>query len=775
MSFMLFDVKTLELDKIIERVLDHGHTELGKKRIRAITPTNDEKTILFDLSEVDDAKKMVKEGLDPRFGGIYNLEKALKRAAIEGVLEIGDFLDIMSHIDAVKYMKKDLLRYQSIMQESLDIERYADELESLPELKKAILNVIDADGHILSSASSTLKDIRHQLDKTERQIKTALDHVLKTQSKKLADSLVTMRYNRYVVPVKLSDKNTFKGTVLDYSSSGETVYIEPDSVREISSKKERLEAEEKHEIERLLFALTLEVKHYLHPLKSNQDIFTHLDFIFAKAKYAWHIDANKPALSKTFSYINARHPLIPQDEVVANTIAFNESVQSMIITGSNTGGKTVTLKTVGLLSLMVQSGMLIPVAHNSTFTIFNEIRADIGDEQSIEQSLSTFSSHMKNIVNIINNVQDKSLILLDELGSGTDPTEGASLGMSILNHLSQKDVLIMATTHYPELKAYAYSKPSIMNASVEFDETTLKPTYRLLLNTPGESHALLIADRLGLNKSIIEDAKGQVLSSKSEISELIDTLRNESTRLDKMIQSYEKNLTEVESEKKDILALKRSLQKEKETLKEKMALENKRVLDELKEDALNLIKDLEALKTKSFKEHELAELKYKTKQLTQEEVQESSTKDHVYKPGDLVYVIKFNRYGELLEKQKNKQWLVQMGGLKSVFKEKEFEYANEQTKPKEKTPTASAPAKKRVSSELDLRGLRVHEAKDELLKYLDDCLMANMPFASIIHGFGTLALRKMVKEVVTSHPNVTSARDGKGNEGGQGVTIVYFE
>ncbi|MFW5841717.1 MAG: endonuclease MutS2 [Bacillota bacterium] len=772
---MLFDVKTLELDKIIERVLNYGHTELGKKQIQAITPTTDQKTILFDLSEVEDAKKMVKEGLDPRFGGIYNLDKALKRAAIEGVLEISDFLNIISHIDAVKYMKKDLLRYQSVMQESLAIEQYADQLASLPELKKAIDTVIDTEGTIRSSASTTLKDLRHQLDKTERQIKTALDNVLKTQAKKLADSLVTMRYNRYVVPVKLSDKNTFKGTVLDYSSSGETVYIEPDSVRELSSKKERLEAEEKHEIERILYELTLEVKTYVHPLKANQDIFTHLDFIFAKAKYAWHIGATKPTLNDTFSYINARHPLIAQDEVVANTIQFNDGVQSMIITGSNTGGKTVTLKTVGLLSLMVQSGLLIPVSHGSTFTIFNEIRADIGDEQSIEQSLSTFSSHMKNIVNIINDVQDKSLILLDELGSGTDPTEGASLGMSILNHLSQKDVLIMATTHYPELKAYAYSKPSIMNASVEFDETTLKPTYRLLLNTPGESHALLIADRLGLNKAIIEDAKTQVLSSKSEISELIDTLRNESTRLDKMIQSYEKNISQVESEKKDVLALKRSLQKEKETLKEKMALENKRILDDLKEEALKLINDLEALKSKSFKEHELAELKYKTKQLVQEETQESSTKDHVYQPGDLVYIMKFNRYGELVEKQKNKQWLVQMGGLKSVFKEKEFEYASEQTKPKEKAPASSSPAKKHVASELDLRGLRVHEAKDELLKYLDDCLMANMPFASIIHGFGTLALRKMVKEVVKNHPNITSARDGKGNEGGQGVTIVYFE
>jgi DNA mismatch repair protein MutS2 len=775
MSFMLFDVKTLELDKIIERVLEHGHTELGKKRIRALKPSTNQETILFDLSEVDDAIKMVKEGLEPRFGGIYNLEKALKRAAIEGVLDVDDFLAIMSHIDAVNHMKKDLLRYQNVMQESLDIEHYADALESLPDLKKAIAEVIDHDGHILSSASPTLKDLRHQLDKIERQIKSALDQVLKPQSKKLADSLVTMRYNRYVVPVKLSDKNTFKGTVLDYSSSGETVYIEPDAVRELSSKQERLEAEEKHEIERLLYELTLTVKTYGHPLSANQEIFTHLDFIFAKAKYAWHIDAHKPTLSNAFSYINARHPLIAQEDVVANTIQFNEGVQSMIITGSNTGGKTVTLKTVGLLSLMVQSGLLIPVAHGSTFTIFNEIRADIGDEQSIEQSLSTFSSHMKNIVNIINDVQDKSLILLDELGSGTDPTEGASLGMSILNHLSQKDVLIMATTHYPELKAYAYSKPSIMNASVEFDENTLKPTYRLLLNTPGESHALLIADRLGLNKSIIEDAKTQVLSSKSEVSELIDTLRNESTRLDKMIQSYEQNLTQVESEKKDVLELKRRLQKEKETLKEKMALENKRKLDELKAEALELINELETLKTQSFKAHELAELKYKTKQLTQEETQESTTKDHIYKPGDIVYIIKFNRYGELLEKQKNKQWLVQMGGLKSVFKEKAFEYANEQNKPKEKAPTASTPAKKHIPSELDLRGLRVHEAEDELLKYLDDCLMANMPFASIIHGFGTLALRKMVKAVVAAHPNVTSARDGKGNEGGQGVTIVYFE
>ncbi len=773
---MAFDWKTLEFDKIVHRMKDHAQTKAGKERIRSLKPLNEETKIIQNLNETEEALWFIQDTIEPSFGGIYDLSEALKRARIGGTLSIGDFLDIKSHIDGTKRLKREMTRLRERLDKPIDLEQYSEELIVCVDLRKAIDQIIDETGEIRSSASTELSHIRRSLDTTEKQIKTALDSVLKKEAKKLTEQLITIRYNRYVVPVKLSEKNNMKGAILDYSSSGETAYIEPESVRDLSAKKERFESEEKREIEKLLSALTYQVKDYLDVLNRNVELITHLDSVFARAMYGHINESVKVTIGDRIQLIKARHPLIEEHEVVANTITFDEGVKTMVITGSNTGGKTVTLKTVGLLAMMAQSGCLIPASPGSKLPIFTQIRADIGDEQSIEQSLSTFSSHMKNIVNILDTVDDNSLILLDELGSGTDPNEGASLGMSILEYLSQKNVTVMATTHYPELKAYAYTRDSIVNASVEFDEKTLKPTYRLLLRTPGESHALLIGERLGLNKSIIEEAKKRVLTSETEVSELIDNLKNESKRFDQLVNEYEQLLKKTEQERHDVLTLKKSLQKEKETLKDRLALENRQLIESLRKEAESLIQDLEAMKEKSYKEHELATIKYKTKEMGLTSEESSQTKDHTYSVGDSVYILKYNRYGELVEQQKNKQWLVQMGRLSSVFKEKEFELAEDKPKAALRKPQSSSTApKKTVSSELDLRGMRVHEAEEALHKYLDDCMVANMPFASIIHGFGTLALRKMVKELVSQNPMIDSVRDGKGNEGGQGVTIIYFK
>ena len=775
---MTFDIKTLEFNKIRQAIDTYAHTTRGKLLIAELFPMTDRQAIEKNLTETAEAKRFIEEGLEPSFGGIYDIRDAVKRAKIEGILSIKELLDIKGLIEASKRIKRELTRLKERTDETVSIEQYGEELIVLKALSQAIYNVINDAGEIRDSASTELSRIRRAIDINERNIKQALDQVLKKEAKKLTEQIITMRMNRYVVPVKLSEKNNIKGTILDYSSSGETAYVEPEMIRNLTSKNEALFAEEKREIEKILYILTIQVKDDSDSILENASILAHLDHLFAKAMYGHHTESTKPIFGERIHIIKARHPLIPKDEVVANTITFDKDVKTMIITGSNTGGKTVTLKTIGLIAMMAQSGCLIPAIPGSELICFDQIRADIGDEQSIEQSLSTFSSHMKNIVSILNETTPNSLILLDELGSGTDPNEGASLGMSILEFLSQKSVYVMATTHYPELKAYAYTKPSIVNASVEFDKQTLKPTYRLLLRTPGESHALLIAERLGLNKSIIEDAQKRVLTSENEVSALIDNLKNESHKLDQLLTENESTRNRLENELKEAKLIRKKLQNEAATLRDRIVLENKHEIDQLKAEAQSILKDLEALKDKNFKAHEIADLKYRIRNLStpDETGKETPTEDHIFKPKDKVYVIKYNRYGELVEKQKNKQWVVQMGALTSVFKESEIRYAEDQSKRQVSTQNKQkSMPKKAVSSELDLRGMRAHEAEDAVVKYLDDCLVADLPFASIIHGFGTLALRKLVKQLVSEHPAVISHRDGKGNEGGQGVTIVYFK
>ncbi len=772
---MTFDLEILEFNKIITRLQAMAQTNDGKHQIAKIVPLTDETVLKNTLFEVEEAYQFFKADEIPSFGGIHPIKADLKKARIGAMLETQAFMNISAHTEAAPRMKRQLRRSAETLEESFTILKYSDELIDLKVLKSAIDQVFDRRGNIKDDASSTLKTIRANLKTTERKIKETLDSVLNKESDRLSEKLVTVRYERYVIPVKLSEKNNVKGTILDYSSSGETAYIEPETVRALSAKKVKLQADEHREIERILYYLSEQVAAFSDELLHNARIFTHMDILFAKAKYGYAIEGSIPLLSNRLNLIKARHPLIDPDDVVANTIAFDEEVKMMVITGSNTGGKTVTLKTVGLLSLMAQSGLMIPALPNSEIRIFHQIRADIGDEQSIEQSLSTFSSHMSRIVNIINHYDDNQLILLDELGSGTDPKEGSSLAMSILNHLKSKDSIIIATTHYPELKAYAYTTPSIMNASVEFDEKTLKPTYKLLLRTPGESHAFLISERLGLTKGIINDAKAHVHTEKDEISDLIDNLKTESRRLEAELTHYESLNKDITKERDALREEKKALQEKRESLKEKMTLETNKELTRLKKQAETLIKELETMQTQSFKAHELAEKKHQAKQLTaQDSERETSTEDHDYKVGDQVYILKYNRHGELVKKQKDGQWRVQMGTLQSVFSEEDFDYVKAAEKQKKPTEVSTTP-KKQAASTLDLRGLRVHEAQEELEKYLDDCALSKQPFATIIHGFGTLAVRKMVKEVLSQSPHVEKHRDGAGNEGGKGATIVYFE
>ncbi len=772
---MRYDTTILEFDKIKERIRHLAQSEGGKRLADDLSPTENKEELEKAHGEIREALVYVKEGAEPSFSGLSAIAKDRKHAAIGGLLETEAFLRIRNHIDIAQEVRRTMRKLPDTLEEDFRISEFASALHGLKELRTALSSVFDEKAEIRDDASKELKSIRKRLWVTERRIRENIEATLKKEKKKLTEELVTIRHDRYVIPVKASDKNSVKGTILDYSASGETVYIEPESVRAPSAEKLRLQTEEAREIEKILRELSRQVAENDDELRENDNILAHLDFLFAKTRYGHETDASVPIIAERISLLKARHPLIEADEVVANNITFDADTLMMVITGSNTGGKTVTLKTIGLLHLMAQSGLMIPAMEGSRIRVFSAIRADIGDEQSLEQSLSTFSSHMKRIVDIIDNYDDNQLVLLDELGTGTDPKEGSSLAMSILDFLSRKESIVVATTHYPELKAYAYTKDHIMNASVEFDEETLQPTYRLLLRTPGESHAFLIGERLGLKAEIVERAKQEAVTAKNEVSHLIDKLKKEAKKLDSEIKRHEELNRELEEERKASRSLKKTLQEERQNLREKLAEEKDREMREKRREAERLIEELEGLKTKSFKEHELAEKKHEARLLAEKEAPKAKT-GHDFRQGDRVIILKYNRPGELLKKQKEDTWLVKMGNLKSVFSEDELEYAEEQT-PIQDTDKRKAPGmpQKRVASKLDLRGERVAEARERLEKFLDDCAFAKQPYATIIHGYGTLALRKMVKEVVEEHPVVKRHRDGETGEGGQGATVVHFE
>lgn len=772
---MYFNTKTLEFDKVKALIKRKAHTIKGKEIVEGFKPSNNSLLVQRELYETNHAFNILVKYKEPPFGGIRDLTATLQKARIYSVLRPIEFLDVVGLIEA----SLNNIRFYQNVKDNLIEEEYLDvyflNISKIPGLKNKIQQVITMEGSIYDSASNDLLRIRNKIKTSERKINERLGNILHTQKTKLTESLITIRNNRFVVPVKLSEKNNFKGSVIDYSSSGETAYMEPTIVAEINNRVSMLKQEEKKEIEKILRLLTGLVTEQHFELLNNFSLLTKIDAIFAKAKFALEYECYMPEITENeVNLRKARHPLINQKDVVPNTITFNKGERLIIITGPNTGGKTVALKTMGLLSLMVQSGMMIPVDEESKTMIFENIFADIGDEQSIEQSLSTFSSHMTRIINIIDNLEVGSLILLDELGSGTDPKEGASLAISILDYIRIRGVYVIATTHYPELKAYAYNKAEIINASVEFDVDTLSPTYRLLLGTPGKSNALLISERLGLNQTIIDQAKANVLTSQSEVSDLINKLEKQGNTLDDKIQEYEVLIANSKMMVKDNAKLKVSLLKDKQAFNNKINVEQSQIIIETKALALRLIKEIEELKSSDvIKGHEIADLKYKTKQLDVEELQTSSTKNHNYKPGDLVNILKFNRTGELIKKQKNK-WVVKMGSLSAIYKDSDFEFIEEK-QPQVLRSKVTSRISKRVHPELDLRGMRYEEANIELDKYIDDCIMANIPFARIIHGFGTLTLRKLVKSYLDNNKSIVSHRDGEGGEGGQGVTVVNFK
>jgi len=578
--------------------------------------------------------------------------------------------------------------------------------------------------------------------------------------------------------VKQEYKNVFKGIIHDESASGETVFMEPSGVFEKNNELNRAKEDAKKEEYRVLRALSTDIQAVADELIDHYLTILDLDFIFAKAKYSISIQASKPKINNLgiVDLIQARHPLLKVKKVVPNNVSFGDSHQGIIITGPNTGGKTVLLKTVGLISLMVKCGLLVPCDEMSNLMIFDQVFSDIGDDQSIGQNLSTFSSHMTNIIHILKHVTPNSLVLLDEAGSGTDPKEGSSLAVAILDFLLKNQVMFIVTTHYSELKAYAYNSERVINASVEFSVETLSPTYRLLLGVPGQSNAYQICASLGLDRSIIDQAIGVASISDTNIQIMISKLEHQSQELEKKLQM-------IESEKNRYALLNESLQKElKKNEEEKSALllkaknEAQQLIEKVTKEAKAVLKEIEELKNKEVKIHEIADLKFKLKNIGTDEEPIEETIIETFEVGNFVFLKHFNQTGIVKQVLKNGYYQVQTGNVFLKIAGKDLKRSSDVlVSPPKQASLATSKIEKTVSLSLDLRGERYEDALIKLERYLDDCLVANYKQATIIHGHGTGVIRELVQTVLKSHGSVKSFRYGAAGEGGVGATIVMFK
>jgi DNA mismatch repair protein MutS2 len=605
-------------------------------------------------------------------------------------------------------------------------------------------------------------------------------------TKMLSDAIITIRNDRFVLPVKQEYRSSYGGIVHDQSSSGATLFIEPQVIVDLNNTLQQAKVKEKVEIERILRLLSDKVAENSHDILQNVYCLAEMDFMFTKAKYAKQIKGIKPAVNNDgiINLIKARHPLLPENEVVPNDIELGTDFTTIVITGPNTGGKTVALKTLGLCTLMAQAGLQIPAQYGSETAVFDAVYADIGDEQSIEQSLSTFSSHMVNIVDILDKVNEKSLVLFDELGAGTDPQEGAALAISILDEVYGRGARVVATTHYPELKAYGYNRSGVINASVEFDITTLSPTYKLLIGVPGRSNAFEISKRLGLQEHVINMAKAQMSDERNEVDTMIASLETSKKSAEQERLEAEKIRKEAEQLHKELQQQIIEFNQQRDALYEKAEQKAEQKVEEARQEAEKIIHELRRLRKEqhaTIKEHELIDARKRLENAVptfekSKKVEKKETVKQTFLPGDEVKVISFDQKGHLIDKVSDNEWQVQMGIMKMKVKEKDLLYIKRAKQEVQEKPLATVKGKDyHVSLELDLRGERFENALLRVEKYLDDAVLAGYPRVSIIHGKGTGALRTGVKELLKNHRSVKNTRLGEAGEGGTGVTIVELK
>ena len=787
-------LNTLEYNKIIQTLADFADSQPGKAVCSALKPSTDLEEIRKAQAQTRDAlSRLFKQG-STSFGGNKDIGFTVKTLEIGSTLSSMELLKIAKLLDNVNriktYGRKDK---EDAPADSLD--EYFELLAPLTFLANEINRCILAEDEIADDASSTLKSIRRAMITTNDKIHSQLISMVNGSYRTyLQDAVITMRNNRYCIPVKAEYKSQVHGMVHDQSATGSTFFIEPAAVVELNNKIKELTLQEQEEIERILADLSAQAGEYTRELALNQKLMTHLDFVFAKAKLAMDLNATEPIFN-TDHYINirkGRHPLLPKKSVVPIDIHLGKDFDLLIITGPNTGGKTVSLKTVGLFTLMGQAGLHIPALDRSELSIFTEVYADIGDEQSIEQSLSTFSSHMKSIVHILAHADENSLCLFDELGAGTDPTEGAALAIAILNHLHDRGIRTMATTHYSELKIYALSTSFVENACCEFSVETLQPTYRLLIGIPGKSNAFAISSKLGLSDDIIAAAKEQISKEDESFEDVIADLEQSRITIEKEQKEIAEYKERIRTLQEQLKAKNEKIDKAKDKILREANEKAREILQEAKEVADETIRDfnkldagtdIKALEKKRQKVRDkIAEKNDKLALKTENQGPKTKTLDPAkLKKGDSVKIISMGLKGTVSTLPDNKGNLfVQCGIMRTSVNVKDLVYAEEVTIT---TPTLQRTGSGKikmskslsVSTEINLLGKTVDEALSALDKYLDDAYLAHLPSVRVVHGKGTGALRSAVHSHLKRLKYVKEFRLGEYGEGDAGVTIVTFK
>ncbi len=784
----------LEFRKIIEQVENFAKTEQGKEKVRQIDVISDLEEVKYIQKETSEAYSIIMEKGRPPFGGIYNITEYAKRAVLGGSISIAGLLRCADTLRAARLLKNYVLLNKKEERIYEIVDELCQNIYTDKNIEDEIYFVIISEEEIADDASPELKRIRKEIAMKNSAIKNKINSMVNSSEtqKYLQDNIVTMRNDRYVLPVRAEYRSMVKGLVHDQSSSGATLFIEPIQIVEMNNQLSTLKIDEKKEIERILYQLSSMIAEIEEPIKINQNILKELDYIFAKGEYAISINAIMPELNDK-GYIrikNGRHPLIDKNVIVPINVWVGDEFTQLIITGPNTGGKTVTLKTLGLFTLMAMAGLHVPADYGTMLSTFDAVYADIGDEQSIEQSLSTFSSHMTNIVKIMREVSSRSFVLFDELGAGTDPDEGAALAMAILDTLREKKAVTAATTHYSELKLYALTNDGVCNGSVEFNVETLSPTYKVLIGVPGKSNAFAISKKIGLSDNIILKAKEMI---EKETIQFEDVL----AKIDKDRKYIEQKRIEIDNLKleqdklyKEVVAKEKKINDKNSKIISEANYEARRILDEAKKEAAEIIKELKQinLDMNSERSRQVYELRQNLndkmrdideklfENIKSDYIEQDIAIDEDLKKGDYVLVKTLNQKGYIIDMDSSNGATVQIGLLKMKVKLDEVVkiQSEEEKQQTVKTGRMVKLRTKSVKPSIDLRGMNLDEAIMEIDKYLDDAYLSGLNEVSIIHGKGTGILREGIKQYLKSHKHVKEFRLGNFNEGGDGVTIVSF-
>ncbi len=792
---------TLELDKVLAKLADQANCDDSKRMALSLTPSDDFSTVQLLMKKTSDAYMLSARYTSPSLHKLKNCEMALRKAEKGSNLSLRELMDVSSVLHNIRSVKDWRKRCEG---ESTSLDPLFEVLTPNRELENTIDNAVLSEEELADSASAELASLRRKINQAKLRVRERLDQLIKspTQSKYLQEALVTQRDGRFVVPVKSEYRSEIKGLVHDTSSSGATLFIEPMAVVEANNEIRVLQAKEKQEVDRIIMELSVKVGEFAESIIYSYRSLVEIDQYFAKASLAYKMKATVPNILQTgeIDLKRARHPLIDPEKVVPIDVNLGKDFNTLVITGPNTGGKTVTLKTMGLLTLMAMCGLMLPVAENSSISVYKKVLVDIGDEQSIEQSLSTFSAHMTNIVSIIEEADSDSLVLIDELGSGTDPVEGAALAISIMERLAMYGAKVGATTHYAEIKEYALQTPGVCNASCEFDVETLKPTYRLLIGIPGKSNAFAISQRLGLPEEIIEAAKRNISAEKTRFEDVL-------SQLDQTRQELEKEKEEVDRLRAEQLESKRNLEQFKQKTYKQMdrELQNaqekaNRIVSSVKAESEKLLQELDDIRRQKESEEfsrlvQGAKSSYRSNINRLEDtanpvigrVKEEYTPPRPFKKGDLVLITQLNEEGVLLSDPDNAGNVqVQAGIIKTKVPVSDLRLVDKKRRRQlnrmEKksngggvTRTLTDKSQRSASSEIDLRGQTIEEGIMMVDQYIDSCLLMGIKTITIIHGKGTGALRNAIQQHLKNHKAVRSFRLGVYGEGENGVTIAELK